>query len=296
MKKMISLAVAVVMTAGLIGCGSKPAESTTPAPAESAATVVNPWSECTQEKIMEKTGLALIAPEDAKDVGYTLMDNGQEQLAEMQFVREDVHFFLRAQVASQTETYDMSGLYYEFDYEDTEPVGYCEGHIKLSPEGGCIYWQDVVPGINYTLGCTDFVTIEQIAKTAEDCFIQVSADSFTPIWTSMDYSGVWSAEDGSTISFLPNGDGTYAVTVGIVRLAEFEGEGGCVDGAVEMVLTDPNGNSMSANFHPSANTRDDGFTLIITESQWSLAETGTEFEHFFLDGGATIELLGEPQG
>lgn len=59
--------------------------------------------------------------------------------------------------------------------------------------------------------------------------------------------------------------------------------GSMMDGAVEFVTEDPNGEVMYGIFYPDEKPSEDAeqtFTLKFTESSWDLLETDTEFPLF----------------
>ena len=75
----------------------------------------------------------------------------------------------------------------------------------------------------------------------------------------------------------PNGDGTFAVEISLFRLALLTGVGSLMDGALELALEDPNGNAMYGVFYPEG---DGAYSLLISQSDWDLLESGTVFPGF----------------
>lgn len=98
--------------------------------------------------------------------------------------------------------------------------------------------------------------------------------------TDLDYSGRYmdgNDEDANVIELTRTEDGSYEVTIGLYRLCEMSGTGSAADGTVELVLTDPNDNEMTAVFYP-----EDEYTYAfkVTVSTWDYLPEGTEFTGF----------------
>lgn len=101
---------------------------------------------------------------------------------------------------------------------------------------------------------------------------------------SIDFSGTYFDGDpaeADDITFIKDGDGTYNVSVGIVRLCAMDGSGHVMDDVLEIEFIDPNGNPMQAVFMKA---EDGTYTLRIVESTWELLESGTEYSGFSISG------------
>lgn len=105
----------------------------------------------------------------------------------------------------------------------------------------------------------------------------VPDDVITPEETP-DYTGEYTNENGDTVSLIKNEDNTYAITIGITRLTTFEGTGNIMDGAVEFIVTDPNGGEVDGIFYPAA--EGDTYEVNFTVSNWELLEAGSIFTGF----------------
>lgn len=83
-----------------------------------------------------------------------------------------------------------------------------------------------------------------------------------------DFAGTYAMEDSSELTIGEDG----SVTIGIFRLAEFEGTAGAVEkGIMPIDATDPNGNAIGFEFNTETKE------LIVVDSTWDLLENGTAF-------------------
>lgn len=150
------LAVMLLLTA----CGTKPA-----AP-EPAPQIANPVSEVTSEEMTQKTGVALNAPEGAENVCFYTID-GQPMIAQVTFELDGAAYTYRA-AATQMDATALSGVYFGKADEAPAQVSYTEGKLLTEGKTAVLYWEDVVPGVSYSLSCTDCAdpaALQQIAET-----------------------------------------------------------------------------------------------------------------------------------
>lgn len=96
----------------------------------------------------------------------------------------------------------------------------------------------------------------------------------------LDYTDIYrngNDDDADTVELTKNEDASYDVYISIYRLCELTGTGSIMDGAVELTLTDPNGNEMTAIFYPA-----DEYTYAfkVTTSTWEYLPEGTEITGF----------------
>lgn len=110
-----------------------------------------------------------------------------------------------------------------------------------------------------------------------------------------DYSGTFETEDGQAkIEMTSTGKNQYDVKFDVVRLCSMEGEGNWVDGGIEVCLTDPNNNKMYGVFFPETETP--FYTLRITQSEWNLIESQTDFTGFKRQVNVEEALVGLKDG
>lgn len=103
---------------------------------------------------------------------------------------------------------------------------------------------------------------------------------------ALDYTGVYhngNDDDVDSVELTKTDDGYYTVAISIYRLCELTGTGSPMDGAVEMELTDPNDNEMTAIFYPEGEYT---YAFKVTTSTWEYLPEGTE-----ITGFANIENL-----
>ena len=116
----------------------------------------NPWQTVTAEELLEKSGFSFTVPEGADNVIYRWMEEGK--MAEMQFISGNDEFCARIQPAALQagELMNISGIYYEWEHEESATVGHCEGTIGQAKTGSkewvelCL-WYDMAPGLMYSL-------------------------------------------------------------------------------------------------------------------------------------------------
>lgn len=119
-----------------------------------SAGLANPWMETDPEGLMKTLGLQFEVPEEAEEVIYRM--NESEQIAEMQFVLNDIPFNARIKPAG-LEMEDISGMNYEWDYEKESNDRWFQEKIMRGRDGKdtveVFLWFDIVPGLTYSLSC-----------------------------------------------------------------------------------------------------------------------------------------------
>lgn len=265
-KKWIAVAAAAVMMLSLlVGCGGKKQETG----------VTNPLTEVSAEELLQATGLELHAPDGATDVKFFTLQSENSLTAQMVFTFDGVEYTYRAQSTGELETYDMSGLYYDDWKTEEVQVSYCSAVAQSNDKAAAVYWLDVVPGVNYTLSCTDPTTVEQLVAMANQIFEPTQGDADGDVSTGVE--GYFEDGNFNTVYLTNAGMNVYDIEIGIYRLTTFNGEARLSNDGVDFVVEDPNGGQVTGTFYPA----DDGtYTLTFTESNWSLLESGTTFEGF----------------
>ena len=111
--------------------------------------IANPWIDTTAEELVQALGVSFGEPDGAEEILYRMLES--ENLAEMQFVLQGANCTARIKPAAEWE--DISGLYFDWDSEESCEIGWCEGKI-LRAAGVDIQlclWFDIAPGLMYSL-------------------------------------------------------------------------------------------------------------------------------------------------
>ena len=77
-------AMAMILSLTLAASAASVYAANEEAPSEEAVGIANPWTEMTEDELLEASGMTFGVPEDAKDVVYRWLED--ESLAEMQFM------------------------------------------------------------------------------------------------------------------------------------------------------------------------------------------------------------------
>lgn len=170
MKRIVSVALAVLLALLVCGCG-KAEEPAASEPADVGVGLANPVKIVTPEE-QAAAGLTLNAPEGAENVVYKLI----EDLIETDFTLDGVEYFYRAIPAAGPECSDISGLYYTWTTTEEGSVAGREAVANICGEAGFVMWLDVVPGINYNLCCAAPVTAEKLFEVAALVFAPVQGE------------------------------------------------------------------------------------------------------------------------
>lgn len=114
-----------------------------------AVGMINPWVGTDAEGFMEALGMTVAIPEGAENVAYRLMGD----LGEAQFTLDGMDYTARIKPAADFE--DISGMYYEWESDESVTIGGCEGTEARVRDGDttvdvCL-WFDAAPGIMYSL-------------------------------------------------------------------------------------------------------------------------------------------------
>nr|MCR5032211.1 hypothetical protein [Lachnospiraceae bacterium] len=124
--------------------------------------LANPWREITEEEAMQYAPNMFSVPEGAQNAVWSVMEAEEEPLVQVMFDLDGNTFTAREQVTGD-EYKDISGVYYEWDAEDTGTLagwgtGLMEGkfyrHIGDEGYTDLATWFDVEIGISYSLTVT----------------------------------------------------------------------------------------------------------------------------------------------
>lgn len=284
MKKLIALVLCLTVVLSLAACTAKTEAEpeTEPAATEEPVGMANPMTEVTPEELQLQVGLNVFPIEGATDVKCYTVDGAEfDKMAEMDFTYDGKAYCYRAARTGELETFDMSGLYFDWKEQSQEEFGIFTAEYRAADAVSVLYWLDIVPGVNYTISSQDGASKEELLAMAELLYVptqgEVDGDDVGMDFPQIEYTGSYTDADFDTVEMVKNEDNTYSVKIGITRLAEFEGTGNIEDGAVYFTVTDPNGGDVVGVFHPAEN---DTFTLKFIQSTWNLLEEGTTFEGF----------------
>ena len=125
MKKRNLIITALLTMAVMAGCGDTKSPEAAPETEEAAVTeetaevgMANPWRDSTEEEARAAIPRMFKAPEGAKDLRWTMMDDASEYspMVDLQFVLDGMTFDARAMVTGD-DYEDISGLNYEWAAE-----------------------------------------------------------------------------------------------------------------------------------------------------------------------------------
>lgn len=138
----------------------------------------NPIVESSFEEIQQKLGITFGIPKDAENISYSIIAG---DLAQADFTWQKADCTVRVKPSTSTELEDISGFYFEWDKEVQLPVGYNSATARwLEIEGdtiGICIWQDIVPGITYSVSMNKNATLENLFILANAVFIPLQGDS-----------------------------------------------------------------------------------------------------------------------
>ena len=138
----------------------------------------NPIVESSFEEIQEKLGITFGIPKDAENIYYSIIAGN---LAQVDFSWQGADCTARIKPSTSTELEDISGFYFEWDKEVELPVGYNSATARWFESDGettgiCI-WQDIVPGLTYSVSMNQNATLENLFILANAVYIPVQGDS-----------------------------------------------------------------------------------------------------------------------
>ena len=138
----------------------------------------NPVVESSFEEIQEKLGITFGIPKDAENIYYSIIAG---DLAQMDFIWQEAECTARIKPSTSTELEDISGFYYEWEKEVELPVGYNSATARwFESDGeitGIVIWQDIVPGLTYSVSMKKNATLENLFILANAVYIPVQGDS-----------------------------------------------------------------------------------------------------------------------
>lgn len=169
MKKTITTVLLFALCLTLLcGCGKK--EEPAQAPSVGMPNPVKTYT--TLDEQLAATGIGLAAPEGAENIVYQSVND----MSETQFTLDGVKYCYRAQPTAETESYDMSGLYYTWSETADGTVAGREAKASVASEAAFVQWLDVVPGINYNLSAVSGIGADELFAAAELVFVPVQGN------------------------------------------------------------------------------------------------------------------------
>ena len=118
--------------------------------------MADPWQVMTADELQKAIGIMFHAPDDAEKVAYRWY--AADQLAEMQFFRKGGDYTFRAQPVALDlgEMPDISGLYFNWDHQESETVAGFNGLISQAKSGTGdtverVLWYDNTTGVMHSL-------------------------------------------------------------------------------------------------------------------------------------------------
>lgn len=138
----------------------------------------NPIVESSFEEIQEKLGITFGIPKDAENIYYSIIAGN---LAQVDFTWQEAECTARIKPSTSTELEDISGFYYKWEKEVELPVGYNSATARwFEADGeitGIVIWQDIVPGLTYSVSMKQNATLENLFILANAVYIPVQGDS-----------------------------------------------------------------------------------------------------------------------
>ena len=172
---------------------------------ESEVGMDNPQEELTEEEMIETTGIDLPAPSGASNVVYSIISTDAYTIAQLDFTLDGIDFTERAITTSltdlsftdltemdetsdaeeildavlnlDTDSADISGLYYDWDAFAATTVSDRDALCYCTRDGiGYIAWLDIVPGILYNLNMYSDADTTTLPEYAERIFVPMQGE------------------------------------------------------------------------------------------------------------------------
>mgnify|MGYP004448555185 FL=1 len=238
----------------------------------------------TYDQILTNHGISLLAPEGAENILYYAMEDGTEnQIFQVSFTKDGKNYDYRTQKTTEISAYNMSGIFFSPEEELNIQLGNATATLLMSENNASAYWLDVISGQNYSLGCIDGASQEEMMAIAEAVFSPRKTQEGFMAGMTKSFNGTFIDEnDGhhNTIQLTLQPDGHYDADITLYRLCMMQGTGNTVDGAIELALTDPSDGTLYGIFYDNGA---DGYTFKVTYSTWDFLPEGTAFEGFLME-------------
>lgn len=144
---------------------------------DDGADIVNPMAETTKEDILSEIGVDLTAPEGSKNVKYYTITDESDKTYEMSFTYDGVEYCYRVTPTGEVKPTDTTGLNYTWTTVENTTVAERAAIYSSCADASALYWIDIVPGINYSIGCKGEVALDALTAVAESVFAPVQGNN-----------------------------------------------------------------------------------------------------------------------
>lgn len=207
LKKLLAMATISAMIFALGACSGTTTETGDSEGGGTEAGAANPVHECSYEDMIQASGIDVAAPDNATDVVYSYIENGDTTMSQVVFKLDGREFCYRGESTQLTaypglggdsdedvkdsagevnfeaaieEATKLSGMYFEWEsvggtnMEKNE----CMAVYGLNDgKEGFISWLDVVPGVIYSLSVDQGASQELLENTANLVFIPMQGNA-----------------------------------------------------------------------------------------------------------------------
>ena len=165
MRRMIAVAVSLVMLLGLAACGQGGKTAETPQ-SSGAVQLANPWRDVTEEEAKALCPVSFRVPEGAQNAVWSVMDSAADPsgvpgaLVQLSFDLDGNSFTAREQRTADKEA-DLSGMYYTWTVQDEATLRSWSGEgmackcfrfVGENEYADLCTWFDAASGVAYSLG------------------------------------------------------------------------------------------------------------------------------------------------
>lgn len=168
-RRILAVLIVLAMLTALTACGTKQESP--------AAQIANPMKEVTAEEMVQTVGIPLYAPGCAENIRYFTITNGDSVIGQMDFTLDGKAYTYRT-TSAQLDATELSGIHFTGATESYAEVSYAEGKFLTEGSTTVLFWEDKVPGVCYSLSCTECDNPIVLLEIAEDTFtpLQEAAD------------------------------------------------------------------------------------------------------------------------
>ena len=255
----------------------------------------NPWIESDEQGVLEATGYAIKAPEDATEVYYSFCTD--DNMAQVIYQKDSIDWTYR--IKATTEADDISGMYYEWNVSEEGTVsgknaiymGYSDAtedseYIDDVEYAQVVNWYDDVAGVSYSLAASGSdlngidiqVYAEQIYEPLQE---EVTGDAEEDSEEELKEYFLGEhirSEDQSSVIINEAQDGKYNVDISIIRLCSLEnGIGTFENHVMRFMIKDPNNNDLEGKIYRAS---DNSLVVEITDSTWDYLPNGEKLAGF----------------
>lgn len=158
----VFLAFALVLTLAACSRKQEAAEPT-------SVGLPNPIRSVTAEEMLQTVGVPLYAPEHAENVRYSTITGSDTVIGQMMFTLDGKAYTYRT-TTTEMDAVQLSGMFYSDFTESDASVSYAEGKILTNGSASVLFWEDKVPGVCYSLSCSECADPAVLLTIAEETF------------------------------------------------------------------------------------------------------------------------------